>query len=236
MNKGFGIGLLAMALLVPGATVATAQTTQSVNLGVGWFMLRGEESRDADDVLLEDLQSLAFDVSDFNGALLNGEWLIAFGDRIEVGLGAGFYQRTVPSVYANFVDADGSEIEQDLKLRIVPVTATVKFLPFGRPGDFQPYAGGGIALLNWNYSEVGEFVDFFDGGTIFRDRYVASGNTIAPIIFGGVRVPVGGDVFAVNGEIRWQGGKGDLPESSGLLTDTLDLGGISVIGSFQIRF
>ncbi len=235
MKKPAWVGLLVMAMMTTGAAAAQAQVTQSVNLGLGYFIPRGEESRDAADVLLEDLQSLSFEVKDFNGPLLNGEWLIGFGDRIELGFGAGFYQRTVPSVYAEFVDSDGSEIEQDLKLRVVPVTATVKFLPFGRPGDFQPYAGGGIALLNWKYSEVGEFVDFSDGA-IFRDRYTASGSTIAPIAFGGVRVPISGDVFAFNGELRWQGGKGDLPSDSGLLTDTIDLGGISVIGSVQIRF
>ncbi len=235
MKKPAWIGLLVMAMMTAGAAGAQAQVTQSVNLGIGYFIPRGEESRDADDVLLADLQSLAFEVKDFNGPLLNGEWLVGFGDRIELGFGAGFYQRTVPSVYVDFVDSDGSEIEQDLKLRVVPVTATVKFLPFGRPGDFQPYVGGGIALLNWKYSEVGEFVDFSDGA-IFRDRYTASGSTIAPLVFGGVRVPFGGDVFAFNGELRWQGGKGDLPSDSGLLTDTIDLGGISVIGSVQIRF
>lgn len=235
MKKPAWIGLLMMAMMTAGAAAAQAQVTHSVNLGAGYFMARGEESRDADDVLLEDLQSLAFEVKDFNGPLVNGEWLIGFGDRVEVGFGAGYYQRTVPSVYADFVDSDGTEIEQDLKLRIVPLTATVKFLPFGRAGDFQPYAGGGVALLTWRYSEVGEWVDFTDG-SIFRDQYTADGSTIAPIVFGGVRVPLSGDVFAFNGELRWQGGKGDLDADSGLLTDTIDLGGMSLIGSVQIRF
>lgn len=235
MKKPAWIGLFVVAAMAAGSGSAQAQVTHSVNLGAGYFMVRGEESRDADDVLLEDLQSLAFEVKDFNGGLLSGEWLIGFGDRVEFGVGTGFYQRTVPSVYADFVDSDGTEIEQDLKLRIVPVTATVKFLPFGRAGDFQPYLGGGAALLNWKYSEVGEFVDFTDGA-IFSDQYVASGSTVAPVIFGGLRVPLSGDVFAFNGEVRWQGGKGDLDADSGLLTDTIDLGGISIIGSVQIRF
>jgi len=226
VEKVFCTGLLAAAFAVSTAVPVQAQVTNSVNLGLGWFMVKGEDSRGDNDVLVEDLQSLAFEIEDFNGALVNGEWLIGFG--------AGFYQRTVPSVYANFVDSDGSEIEQDLKLRIVPVTATVKFLPIGRAGDFQPYVGGGLALLNWKYSETGEFVDFSDG-SIFRDVYRASGNTVAPIAFGGVRLPVGGDVFAFNGELRWQGGKGDT-SGSGLLADEIDLGGFSVIGAFQIRF
>lgn len=234
VTKTLMTGLLAAGVVLSSAAPAQAQITQSVNLGVGWFMVRGEDSRGDEDVLVQDLQSLAFEIKDFNGPLVNGEWLIGFGDRIEVGFGAGFYQRTVPSVYAELIDSDGSEIEQDLKLRIVPVTATVKFLPIGRAGDFQPYVGGGAALLNWKYSEIGEFVDFSDD-SIFRDRYIASGNTVAPILFGGVRLPVSGDVFAFNGELRWQGGKGDTADT-GLLADEIDLGGFSFIAGFQIRF
>ena len=227
-------GLLVALMALSGAATAQAQVTQSVNLGLGWFMVRGEDARDEEDVLIADLQSLAFDISDFNGPLVNGEWLIGFGDRLEFGLGVGFYQRTVPSVYADLVDSDGTEIEQDLKMRIVPVTATVKFLPIGRAGSFQPYVGGGVALLNWKYSEIGEFVDFSDN-SIFRDRFIASGNTVAPVVFGGLRVPVSGDVFGFNGELRWQGGKGDTSDT-GLLADEIDLGGITLLAGFQIRF
>ena len=235
VRKTIFTGFFAAVLALSSAATVQAQTTTSVNLGVGWFMLRGEDSRADDDVLIADLQSLAFNVSDFNGPMVNGEWLIGFGDRIEFGVGVGFYQRTVPSVYAELIDdIDGSEIEQDLKLRIIPVTATVKFLPFGRPGDFQPYVGGGAAFLNWKYSEIGEFVDGSDG-SIFLDRYIASGNTIAPVAFGGVRVPFDGDVFAFNGELRWQGGKGDT-SGEGLLADRIDLGGFTALASFQIRF
>ena len=233
VRKTVFTGLLG-AMLLSSASAAQAQVTQSVNLGLGYFMVRGEDSRGDNDVLIADLQSLAFKVSDFNGPLVNGEWLFGFGDRLEFGVGAGFFQRTVPSVYADVVDSDGSEIEQDLKLRIVPITATVKFLPIGHAGTFQPYVGGGVALLNWKYSEVGEFDDFSDD-SIFRDRYVASGNTVAPLVFGGLRVPFNGDVFAFNGELRWQGGKGDT-SGTGLLADEIDLGGLGFIASFQIRF
>lgn len=234
VRKTIFTGLLTAVMALSGAATAQAQITQSVNLGVGWFFLKGEDSRADDDVLIADLDSLAFNVSDFNGPMVNGEWLIGLGDRLEFGVGVGFFQRSVPSVYADLIDIDGSEIEQDLKLRIVPVTATVKFLPIGRAGDFQPYVGGGVALLNWKYSEIGEFVDFSDS-SIFRDRYVASGTTVAPIAFGGVRVPFDGDVFAFNGELRWQGGKGDT-SGKGLLGDRIDLGGFTTLASFQIRF
>ena len=67
----------------------------------------------------------------------------------------------MPSVYRDFVNTNGAEIAQDLKLRIVPFTATVRFLPIGR-GGVEPYVGGGLGVFNWRYSETGEFVDFSD--------------------------------------------------------------------------
>lgn len=235
VRKSIFTGFLVAVMALLSAAAAQAQTTTSVNLGVGWFMLRGEDSRANDDVLIADLQSLAFNVSDFNGPMINGEWLIGVGDRLEFGVGVGFFQRTVPSVYAEVIDdLDGSEIEQDLKLRMIPMTATVKFLPIGRAGDFQPYVGGGVSFINWKYSEIGDFVDFSDG-SIFHDRYIASGTAVAPVAFGGVRIPFDGDVFAFNGELRWQGGKGDT-SGEGLLADRIDLGGFTALASFQIRF
>ena len=232
MRKAFIYALLTSVAIF--AQVNTAQAQQTLNFSLGYFTPLGRDARVEDDVLTVNQTFLVFDVKDFNGASIGAEWLVPLSNYVEGGLGIGFSRRTVPSVYQDFIDSDGTEIEQDLKLRIVPVTATVKFLPIGRAGDFQPYIGGGIALLNWKYSEVGEFVDFSDN-SIFRDVYVASGNTIAPLVFGGLRVPVSGDVFAINAEFRYQGGKGDT-SGTGLLADKIDLGGYSFIGSFQIRF
>ncbi len=56
---------------------------------------------------------------------------------LEGGLGIGFYTRSTPAVYRGFTNANGREIEQDLKLRIVPFTATVRVVPFGRESAFQ---------------------------------------------------------------------------------------------------
>ena len=78
----------------------------------------------------------------------------------------------MPSVYAQKVRDDGREIEQDLKLRIVPLTATVRFLPIGRRG-VEPYVGAGIGAFNWRYSEVGEFI--FQNDVTDNDRFVADG-------------------------------------------------------------
>ena len=242
--KKAAVGAGALVLTLVAAVPAYAQVVHSVAFGAGAFFPKScdsrldcRTSRGSDDVLVEDLQSLAFDIKDFRGATVFGEWNITFDDRVEVGLGAGFYRRTVPSVYRDFVDIDFTEIEQDLRLRIIPVSAVVRFLPFNRAGQLQPYLGGGVAALNWKYTETGEFVDFENDNTIFEDRFVASGTTLAPVVLGGLRMPINGDVYALNAELRYQFGKGDTGGfENGFLAEKINLGGMNFTLGFQIRF
>jgi opacity protein-like surface antigen len=227
-----------LALLVPGmaeAQVTRVESRHSIGFNLGYFAVRGEDSRVTGDVLLADLPSLAFEIKDFNSAAVGGEWLVGLGEYLEAGFGIGFHQRTVPSVYWDFVDeTDGSEIAQDLKLRVIPMTATVRFLPIGR-GGVEPYVGAGVGLFNWRYSETGEFIDFTDD-SVFRSRYIANGNAVGPVVLGGVRFPVA-DVWSVGGEIRYQKARGDIDVvESGLLGDKIDLGGWTSSFTFHLRF
>jgi len=218
--------------------VSRGEARNLVGFNLGYFMLRGEDSRGGDereDVLLADLDDLLFEIGDFNGATVNGEWVYGISDYLEVAAGIGFYQKTVPSIYRDFEDSDGTEIEQDLKLRIVPITATVRFLPLPRGSAVEPYIGGGIGIYNWRYSETGEFIDFNDN-SIFRDTFSADGTEVGPVIVAGLRFPVG-DVWTIGGEYRWQRAEGDTNMAeSGLLADKIDLGGQSIGFTFHFRF
>jgi hypothetical protein len=206
---------------------------QSFNIHLGGFVPKGEDGRSRDDVLVNNLSVFAFEIEDFHGFTFGGEWLIGLGEQLDAGLGIGYYRNTVPSVYADVVNASGAEIEQDFKLRIVPFTATVRFLPLGRRAAVQPYIGGGVGVFAWRYSETGEFVDFRDYA-IFRDSYVGDGATAGPLILGGVRFPVGS--WDVGGEVRWQSAKGDLPEDQSFFGSEIDLGGLTYLATFNIRF
>lgn len=235
------MGLMAGVLLAPVPALAQISRVSSVDsrhaigVNLGGFFLKGEDSRVNEDVLLADLDSLAFQIKDFNGGSFAGEWLIGLGQYLEAGVGAGFYQRTVPSVYRSVVNDNGAEIEQDLKLRVVPITATIRFLPIGR-GSVEPYVGAGIGAFNWRYSETGEFVDFEDGSAIFRGRYIAKGTAVGPVILAGLRAPFG-DIWDIGGEIRWQKAEGDTKASeTGLLGDRIDLGGWNAGVTLHIRF
>ena len=216
-------------------TPAWAQQS-SVSLNLGYFALRGEDTLISDDVIIENLGLFAFGLEQFNAGSVAAEWLVGFGEYVEVGLGVGFYQQTVLSVYDDFVNVDGTEIEQDFKLRVTPVTATARFFPFGQRSAIQPYAGAGVGFFNWRYSEVGEFVDFstFDL-EVFRDRFVAEGNDVGRVYLGGVRV-LAGSRFAVGVEVRYQDVQGVVGIDQGFLEERIDLGGLTTSFTFNVRF
>ena len=243
--KNSSLGLVAgITLIVAGLpSPASAQIVQvsrgdarnSVGFNLGYFAVRGEDVRIDDDVLLANLDDLAFEIGDFSGFSFGGEWLYGIGDFIEAGVGVTYYQKEVPSLYRDFVDVDGTEILQDLKLRVLPITATVRFLPIGRAAPVQPYVGAGIGFFTWRYTESGEFVDFSDG-TIFRDRYSADGTAVGPVVLGGVRFPIG-DAMTTGVEFRWQKAEGDTdPAESRLIAPKIDLGGWTTSWNLHFMF
>jgi outer membrane protein W len=222
----------AVALIAGFVAAPQASAQQSFNFYIGGFTPRAADARGTNDVLFQDLNTFAFRINDFNGATVGGEYLVGLTHNFEGGLGIGFYQRTVPSVYLNFVNSDGSEIEQDLKLRVIPFTATIRFLPLGNDGPFKPYVGGGVGIYAWRYSETGQFID--ENNNVFLGNFVGSGTTVGPVILGGVRVPIG--AVDVGGEIRYQGGKADLPSDQTFAGPKLDLSGFNYLFLINIHF
>jgi outer membrane protein W len=222
-------------LLIAGALVLPAQPAlaqQAINISLGYFAVTGEDARTDGDVLVANRDILAFDIRDFDTGSIGVEWLLPIGEFIEVGAGAAFTSRTVPSIYDELVNRDGSEIEQDMKLRIAPFTATVRLLPFGRSRAVQPYVGGGIGLFNYRYSEVGDFVDFTDR-SVFRDQFVATGTETGGVALAGIRFPIG-DAWSLGGEVRWQKASADLNDD--FLGTTLDLGGFHYLATIHVKF
>jgi hypothetical protein len=221
--------ILCAVLAYPGA--ASAQ--QSLSLHVGGFVPLDPDSRADDDVLVNNRGIYLFNHDDFNGPTVGADWLFALGDRVEGGLGIGFYSKKVPSIDADYVNENGSELEQDLKLRVVPLSATIRFLPLGRYAPVQPYIGAGVGVFAWRYSETGQFVRFPEE-TVFRDRFVGSGAAAGPLILGGVRFPMGS--FDLGGEIRYQKAEGELPADQDFMGSVIDLGGFNYLFTMNFRF
>lgn len=224
------IGALLVVTLVVGLP-AGAAAQQAITVQVGGFFPNGEGSRVSGDVLSINHEYLLFDFGEFKGFQIGGEWSAALGEFLEAGAGFGYYQSTVPAVYAEFINEDGSEIVQDLTLRIMPLTAVVRVLPLGSKRAFQPYVGGGLGVYFWRYRESGEFLA--DDGTIFQDTFEQSGTSVGPVVVFGVRGRVSGSsLIGVEGRYQW--GSGNLNED--FLGDKIDLGGFSLLATFGYRF
>jgi hypothetical protein len=223
--------LLVSAFLFLAAMPVFAQ--QSLTLNFGYFAVKGEDSRTSGDVLVENRTYLLFNPNDFSGATGGGEYLVALGDFLEVGAGANYYARTVHSVYDRWVNDDGSEIAQDLRLRVVPISATIRILPLGRRSAFQPYVGGGVGVFLWRYAETGDFVDFSDG-SVFRNRYMATGTAVGPVAVFGARVATSSR-YGMGMELRYQKAEGTL-DSTQFYGDRIDLGGLNFLATFQVKF
>jgi hypothetical protein len=231
--------LSAVALVSGFFAVPAASAQQSINFYLGGFTPRAIDARDNDDVLVQNSAFLStpsrargIDIGEFNHVTVGGEWLFGLTRYVEGGLGLGFYQRTVPTVYTDLVNTNGTDIQQDLKLRIVPFTATVRLVPFGNRAPVQPYFGAGVGVYSWRYSETGQFVDFQNN--VFTGNFVGSGAAVGPAILGGVRFPIGS--MGAGFEIRYQSAEGDLPDDQGFAGSKIDLGGLNYLFTLNFRF
>jgi hypothetical protein len=230
--------LLAGAVL--GADTASAQ--QTLNFNIGYFAVNGEDARvgagcsscGSDvDVILANHDFLTFDISDFNGASVGAEWLVPLGQFAEAGAGLSFYRRTVPSVYTHYLAANGSEVDQELRLRLVPFDFTLRVVPLGQRSPLQPYFGAGLSVVNWRYSEFGKFIDFnTEPDSVFTDEFIAEGTSTGPVILGGLRYADGG--LSVGGEVRYR--KADGTVGSDFAGSKIDLGGWTYQGTIGFRF
>jgi len=231
MKVGAAAAAAALVLGLVGAPAASAQ--QSLSFYVGGFSPRGESARATeDDVLFNNLDFLAFNIKDFNMPAVGGEYLVGLGDLLEAGLGVGYQARTVPAVYLDFVNANGSEIDQSLKLSMVPVTATIRLLPLGHHDAVTPYIGGGVGIIKWKYQEFGQFLA--TDNSIFRGSFEGSGTATGPVILGGIRFPAGN--WNLGFELRYQNAKGDLPADQEFSGSKIDLGGFNYSFTAGIRF
>lgn len=240
------LSLSAVALVSGLVAAPNAAAQQSLNFYIGGFTPRPLDARGASDVLVGNSAFLStfnrvngIDIGQFNNVTVGGEWLFGLGRNFEGGLGLGFYQRSARTSYTDLVNANGSEIVQTLKLRIVPFTATVRFLPFGRGQPIQPYIGGGVGVYGWRYSETGQFVAADNSILPSNSVFTGSGGATGPVVLGGVRVPIGS--VDVGGEIRYQSAEGKLPTDKGFATcsgcaPTIDLGGFNYLFTLNVRF
>jgi len=211
-----------------------AAQDQTIDFFVGGFVPRGLDSRGIDDVLFQDAQFLDFRMKDFRGPTAGAEYLVGLGDFFDAGASVAVYSASALAVDAFYTFPSGADVQSELRLRVIPITATFRYLPLGHHDAIEPYVGAGVGIMNWRYTETGDFVAL--DRTIINGTFEHSETTVGPVILGGVRVPVGR--MRLGGEIRYQGGKGDLPTDpvTGFSAPTVNLGGFNYLFTVGVRF
>ena len=96
---------LGLAVALSAAAAPASAQDHAVSFNIGYFALRGSDSRVEGDVLNANrcidstsvCEPLLFDVDDFNNVTFGGEWLVGLGNLFEAGAGVAYYQRTKTS-------------------------------------------------------------------------------------------------------------------------------------------
>lgn len=219
-------GLLGLALL--GFTAPNA-AADGLEVRIGGMIPR------ADSVLFDDSFTLyQVEKKDFNGVFGGVEFTKSLTSNVELGLSLDGYGREIPSVYREYTRPSGREIEQTLRLVIVPASVIIRVHPGGRYRTLTPYAGVGVAAMFWQYEEFGDFIDFGqrDLPVVF-DSFKSNGVTTGLVLNAGLRYRINED-FQITGDFRNFTGKQKM--SGDFAPNEIDVSGSAVTLGFRLRF
>ena len=101
-------------------------------------------------MLIANSTFLLFDIDDFNGASVGGEWLFPLARHIEGGIGVSYSSQTASP--ASMRTSSIRTVPRSIRtcdLRLVPLAFTVRLIPVSPRSPLQPYIGGGVGLISW---------------------------------------------------------------------------------------
>src|SRR5205814_6605908 len=136
--------------------------------------------------------------------------------------------------YRSDTREDGSDIRQTLKLHLVPVGLSLRYVA-GNRSSVAPYLTVGADAIWYEYEEFGDFIDFFDPTRpIVPDSFRSDGWAFGGHAALGVRIPVGHD-FAITAEGRYQFAEKKQMDDD-FYRSRLDLNGPSATLGVRLRF
>jgi len=167
-------------------------------------------------------QHLTLEKSSFNTASLGTEFGINVAPRLDLMLGFDASKSTTPSHYREKSEPVGDRflpIEQTTSLKEAIFSAGFKFalLSPGRrvsryawiPSRVAPYVGAGAGVINYDFEQVGDFVDFADD-RIFTSTFRSKGWAPSAHLLGGADIHVFRRVFmSIEGRYTFSSAKLD---------------------------
>lgn len=232
---------LLVALVAPVAAQPRGASgpNSAFQVRLGYFMPRGEG-----EVWEENEEVFTTSISDFNDFVWGVSFTSGLANNVELGVNADFYSATTTAGYRDYLDEFGFPILHDTRLRQLPLTVDLRFLPTGRYRSgsrggavTRPvlYLGVGAGVNFWDYEETGEFIDFSSPDLeIFPGQFADEGVAWEVHAVGGLEIPLnGGFNLLLEGRYSWCEAElgGDL---AGL--GDLQLGGASILVGGSFRF
>lgn len=226
--------VIVMAGLMAVFDVASAGAS-GLDLRVGGFLPRAKSNLfdDVADLYIRDGERIKKE--DWAGGLGGFEYSVQPARNVEIGFHLDGYSRTLDTSYREFDRPGGREIEQTLKLSIVPMGVTLRLVPTSRRAKIAPYVAVGADLIYWKYEETGDFIDFFDDDfPISSDAFISEGVTGGFHVAAGLRVPLNPD-FSIVGEAKYQYAK-RTNMGDDFRNNEIDLSGVSATVGIHLRF
>lgn len=241
--------LTALALLLgPLATELHAQDGYLLGRPQGQLTLRaGPVLHRADSDIFDFFRSeLTLDRGDFRAPAVAGELGLYLHRRVDLVLGGGWSETESQSEFRDFVEEapDGSDmpIQQVTSLRVVPVTASVRFYPLSRgqsiselawvPARAVPYLGAGGGVAWYRLQQSGDFVA--DDLSIFTASFTSSGRAAIGHAFAGLDYWFAPRV-GLNVEGRYTVGSAE-PKADFATWDSIDLNGAQLGVGLTLRW
>lgn len=211
----------------------------------GFFLIKGGLylPRGDSDIFAFNEENLTLDSSSYRSGLFGMDVGISLNSRVDLVFGFEYSSTSPFSEFREFVDEFDAPIVQQTRLRLAPLSASVRFnlVERGRaigsyawiPSGAVPYVGGGAAIMWWRYEQFGDFVDFNDF-TIFTEQFQTQGWEPSLHVFGGVDVSISPQL-ALNFEARYSWAEGQLaPAFVGF--EPIDLAGLRATIGASFRF
>jgi hypothetical protein len=246
MRSRFVLSVAAAAMLLPVAAPPVhaqdgflfRQPQAQVTVRGGPLLFRAQS-----DLYDELIDEFTIGRRDFRGpaVALEVAWLAS--PRFDIAASLGWAESENRSEYRDWVDDDGNPIEQTTRLRVLPLSATVRYrpLPRGRtlsalawvPARTSPYVGAGAGFTWYRLVQEGEFIRGEDFA-IFVDRLESGDSGLSAHAVAGLDHWIT-PRLGLNAEARYN--HGSAPLGSGFRGfDDLDLGGMQVSLGMSFRW
>ena len=188
-------------------------------------------------------RQLTLDKEDFNAPGIGVDTAINLMPRLAAQFGFEWSRNTATSEYRDFTDNNLLPINQDTSLKLVHLTASVRYA-LASPGyevsrfawvprRVVPFVGAGGGAVYYDFTQRGDFVDFIDS-SVFPDTFRSKGWAPSAHVFGGVDVKLYRAVFATM-EGRYTYARGKLG-SDFVDFDPIDLSGFRISAGINVLY